>query len=72
MELIAGPCVAIAILVFAATLLLRLLAPHGVGVHVVAQLLSYAVLGVWHFIFGPPKVRIAKNRSRRTRGGRHG
>lgn len=70
MEILAGPCTAIALLLFALALLGSLALPRGLGVHLIAQLLSSAVLGVWHFVFGPPKVRIARNRGRRTRNGR--
>jgi hypothetical protein len=43
----------------------RMILPRGIWTDFFADLLHSAVLGIWHVIFGPPKVRVVRPRKRR-------
>lgn len=70
MEILATFVLLIGLLLIPLALMARLILPKGFGVHFLARLARDVFLGIWHFVFGPPKVRIMRdNKSPRWRFG---
>ncbi|MCI0542003.1 MAG: hypothetical protein L0Z50_42950 [Verrucomicrobiales bacterium] len=67
MEILFTFILLIGVLLIPLVLMARLILPKRFGEHLLAQLTRDVILGIWHFVFGPPRTRITKDKK-----GRHG